>query len=64
MVSFALILLLFATGIPLLLILMLYSPFLGLAAIAAVCINWFIISWLLHRKHHRVHHAHKKDGLS
>ncbi|MBM7840600.1 putative membrane protein [Alkalihalobacillus xiaoxiensis] len=63
MVSFAVILLLFAIGIPLLLILFLHAPLLGILAVAVICINWFIVP-NLYRKYTRVHHSQKKDGLS
>ncbi|GIN12909.1 hypothetical protein CHH78_04365 [Shouchella clausii] len=61
--SFVLMLLLFAAGIPLLLILILHYPLIGACVIAFISINWFIAA-RLHRKHERMQHAgHDKNGL-
>ncbi|WP_208394371.1 hypothetical protein [Shouchella lehensis] len=52
-------LLMFAVGIPLILILILSSPMMGLTVVAVILLNWFFISHYV-RKHHRDAHSKKE----
>ncbi|WP_157404613.1 hypothetical protein [Shouchella shacheensis] len=63
MVSYVLLLCLFAAGLPLLLILLLLRPAIGISVLTAVLVVWSVTTLLIRRQKKQQEYMHKKNGL-